>query len=108
MFKHFSWEQEITASPKITTAYQDLTTKYQETTKPIPEITTSDQETTTSKIETTTSSNDNDDGKITIAIFQISLITLISICMIHLPTVVLGLYGIFCSLGNSKYISRSV
>ena len=105
LFKHFSWKQEIKESPNIITANQDVKTKYQDTTKPNPETTPSDQETTTLRIETTTSSND-DDGKITIAIFQISLITLISICMVHLPTVVLGLYGIFCSLGNSKYISR--
>jgi hypothetical protein len=25
--------------------------------------------------------------------------------LVHLPTVVLGLYGIFCSLGNTKYSS---
>ena len=103
MFKHFSWKQEIKESPNIITATQDV--EYQDTTKSNPETTPSDQETTTSRIETTTSSND-DDGMITIAIFQISLITLISICMVHLPTVVLGLYGIFCSLRNSKYISR--
>ena len=62
------------------------------------------RETTTSKKN---SSND-DDGKITITIFQISLITLSwkAIFMVHLPTVVLGLYGIFCSLGYSKYTPR--
>ena len=92
--------ESISTKPKSTTLDPKTTTM-------VTLSTTTYKETITSNTETTTSRNDGDedDGIIEIFIFHFSMISLISVSLVHLPSVTLGLYGIFCSVGNSKYYS---